>query len=114
LARQSSSFNSESCLDHQVEEPSMRISASIPLTLATVLLATVATMAPRPAAAGYNLPWCASYYENNVTSCAFTNYEQCFAAIAGPVGGHCYPNPAYPPQPYVERHRARSRVSSSH
>jgi hypothetical protein len=90
----------------QPEKRSMRISASIPLTFATMTLAASAAMAPRPAAAAYNLPWCANYYENNVTSCAFTSYAQCFATVAGPVGGHCTLNPAYPVHPpYVERHR---------
>jgi hypothetical protein len=84
----------------------MRISAPILLTFATATLAALAALAPRPAAAAYNLPWCANYYENNVRSCAFTSWEQCFASVAGPVGGHCTLNPAYPVHPpYVERHR---------
>jgi hypothetical protein len=87
----------------KLEKRSMRLSASIPLTFAIVTLAAVA---PRPAAAAHNLPWCANYYENNVTSCAFTSYHQCFAAVAGPVGGHCTLNPDYPVHPpYTERHR---------
>jgi Protein of unknown function (DUF3551) len=95
----------EVCPASQPENRSMRISASIPLTIATLALATAA-VAPRPAAAAHDLPWCASYYENNVTSCAFTSWEQCFATVAGPVGGHCTLNPAYPfRHPYVERHR---------
>jgi hypothetical protein len=98
--------NVESRLASQPEKRSMRISASIALTLATLMLA-VAAVAPRPAAAAWNLPWCANYYENNVRSCAFTSYEQCFATIAGPVGGHCTLNPAYPA--YVERHRVKAR-----
>jgi hypothetical protein len=84
-------------------ETSMRISASI--FLATVMLAAVAATPLRPAQAAWNLPWCANYYENNVTSCAFTSYAQCFATIAGPVGGHCTPNPTY----YIERHRGKPR-----
>lgn len=84
----------------------MRISASIPLTLAAVALAASAAMAPWSAAAAYDLPWCANYYESNAVSCAFTSWRQCFAAVAGPVGGHCTLNPAYPVHPpYTERHR---------
>lgn len=83
----------------------MRVSTRIALMPAAVLLATVAAVAPRPAAAAYNLPWCAYYYDNNVISCAFTSWEQCFATVAGPVGGHCTLNPAYPP--YVERRRGK-------
>jgi hypothetical protein len=86
----------------------MRI-ASPALLLATVTLASVAAMAPRPAAAAWNLPWCAHYYENNATSCAFTSYAQCFATVAGPVGGHCTPNPAFYDRPYLERHHGKRR-----
>jgi Protein of unknown function (DUF3551) len=94
----------------------MRISASIPssllkATFATVTLATLAAVAPLPAAAAYNLPRCANYHENNVRSCAFTSYQQCFATVAGPVGDHCTLNPAYPPRPYAERHRAKARIN---
>jgi hypothetical protein len=82
---------------------------------ATLFVATVVALAPRPAAAAYNLPWCATYYENSIRSCAFMSYEQCFATIAGPVGGVCTRNPAYPPRPpHVERHRVKPRVSRDH
>jgi hypothetical protein len=87
----------------------MRISASI--SLATLVLAAMAATAPLPAAAAWHLPWCANYYENNVTSCAFMSYEQCFATVAGPVGGHCMRNPAYyyRDRPYTERRHGRPR-----
>jgi hypothetical protein len=89
----------------------MRVSTRIALMPAAVLLAAVAAGTQHPAAAAYNLPWCAIYYEGNVTSCAYTSWEQCFATVAGPVGGHCTLNPAYPPPPpYGERHRGK-RVS---
>ncbi len=82
----------------------MRISAFVAL-----MLVTVAAFAPRPAAAAYNLPWCAMYYDSNAISCAFTSFAQCMATVSG-VGGHCIQNIRYPPPPpHVEPHRAKSR-----
>jgi hypothetical protein len=82
----------------------MRISAFVAL-----MLVTMAAFAPRPAAAGYNLPWCAQYYESNILSCAFTSYQQCMATVSG-VGGLCIQNFRYPPPPtYVEPHRVKSQ-----
>ena len=82
----------------------MRISAFI----ASILMAAAA-FALRPGVAGYNLPWCANYYDSNVVACSFTSFEQCMASVSG-VGGHCIQNMRYaPPPPYAEPHRAKSR-----
>jgi hypothetical protein len=75
---------------------------------AVLMLGTIAAFAPRPAAAGYNLPWCANYYDSNVIACSFTSFEQCMASVSG-VGGHCTQNILYPPRPpYAEPRRART------
>ena len=85
----------------------MRISAFV-----AAMLVTAAALAPRPAAADYNLPWCATYYNDLVTTCAFVSYAQCMATVSG-VGGHCTQNIRYPPHPpYAEPHRVRSRRAS--
>jgi Protein of unknown function (DUF3551) len=82
----------------------MRISA-----FAAVMLATVAAFTPRPAAAVYNLPWCATYYNSNVVACAFTSFQQCMATISG-VGGLCTQNILYPARPSdAEPHRVKSQ-----
>ncbi len=87
----------------------MRIAAFVAL-----MLGTMAAFAPRPAAAAYNLPWCATYYDSNVVACAFTSFEQCMTTISG-VGGLCTQNILYPPRaPYAEPHRAKSRRVSGH
>ncbi len=85
----------------------MRTSAFVALIL------TAAAFAPRPAVAGYNLPWCANYYDSNVVACSFTSFAQCMASVSG-VGGHCTQNFLYPPPPppYVEPHRAKPRRAS--
>jgi hypothetical protein len=92
------------------EERSMRISAFV----VALMLTTVTASAPRPAAAAYNLPWCATYYDSLAKSCAFTSFEQCMATVRG-VGGHCTQNllvPAKPP--YAERRRVKSRFAGVH
>jgi hypothetical protein len=87
----------------------MRISAFVAL-----MLGTMAAFAPRPAAAVYNLPWCATYYESNVTSCAFTSFEQCMVTVSG-VGGLCTQNILYSARaPYAPAHRAKSRRVPGH
>jgi hypothetical protein len=85
----------------------MRISAFVALALATMT-----TLASRPATAAYNLPWCATYYESNITSCAFTSFDQCMVTVRG-VGGLCTRNILYPPEPVTsEPHRGKpQRVS---
>jgi len=66
----------------------MRISAFVALALTTA-----AALAPRPATAAYNLPWCAQYQDASVIfSCAFYTREQCMATVSG-VGGFCMLNP---------------------
>jgi len=85
----------------------MRIAVYIAL-----MLGTMAAFAPRPAMAAYNLPWCATFYESNVTSCAFTSFEQCMVTVRG-VGGLCTQNILYGPRaPYAEPPRAKSRRTS--
>jgi len=86
----------------------MRISAFV-----TLIPITAAALAPRPAVAGYNLPWCATYYDSNVVACSFTSFEQCMASVSG-VGGLCTQNILYPPRPpYVDQpHRVKSRRAS--
>jgi uncharacterized protein DUF3551 len=70
-------------------------------------LATAAAFAPRPAAAAYNLPWCAQYYDRSaVRSCAFFTYEQCRTTMSG-IGGFCFRNPFGPPVAYGEPRRAK-------
>jgi hypothetical protein len=87
----------------------MRISAFVVLTLVTM-----SALASPPAAAAYNLPWCATYYDSNVVSCAFTSFEQCMASVSG-VGGLCTQNILYPPRPpYAEPHRVKSRPVSGY
>jgi hypothetical protein len=86
----------------------MRKSVLVALTL----MATAA-MAPRPAAAAYNYPWCATFYDpsRGMKSCSFTSYEQCMETISG-IGGICAVNPFYPPPPpYAERRRAKRHIA---
>jgi uncharacterized protein DUF3551 len=67
------------------------------LTLTALALTAATTLAPRPAAAAYNLPWCAQYFDKGaVRSCAFFSYEQCRETVNG-VGGWCFRNPFGPP-----------------
>jgi len=82
----------------------MRISRFVAL-----MLVTAAASAAQPAAAAYNLPWCATYYNNNVVACSFTSFEQCMASVSG-VGGHCTWNVLYPQRaPYPVSHGVKSR-----
>jgi hypothetical protein len=82
--------------------------------VALMMLGTMTAFAPRPAAAGYNLPWCATYYESNVTSCAFTSFEQCMVTVSG-VGGLCTQNILYSARaPYAPAHRAKLRHVPGH
>jgi len=84
----------------------MRISVFVALALATA-----AALAPRPAAAAYNLPWCAQLYDmSNVLSCAFYTREQCMATVSG-IGGFCMENPRLPRSPaaYYEPQRTKRR-----
>jgi len=87
----------------------MQISAFVAL-----VLVTVAAFAAQPAAAAYNLPWCAKYYDSNVVACSFTSFEQCMASVSG-VGGHCTQNILYPPRaPYAEPRQVKSRRVSGY
>ena len=82
----------------------MRISALV------LTLATAAAFAPRPAAAAYNLPWCAHYTDQSYAfSCAFYTFQQCLTTVSG-IGGSCIQNPRLPPPPpaaYYEPRRAK-------
>ena len=86
----------------------MRISAFV-----AMMLTAVVTFAPRSATAAYNLPWCAQYYDSNITSCAFTSYQQCMATISG-IGGLCIQNFRYAPHPPYAEPRAKTRRDSSY
>jgi uncharacterized protein DUF3551 len=58
-----------------------------------------ASLAQRPAAAAFNLPWCAQYSDRSgIRSCAFYTFQQCRATVSG-VGGYCFQNPWGPPIP---------------
>lgn len=84
----------------------MRISAVVALTLVTV-----AAFAPRPAAAAYNLPWCAFLSDSQTYSCAFTSLQECWATVLG-IGGFCRPNyrsGVYPPYPPAAEPRRTKR-----
>jgi hypothetical protein len=74
----------------------MRKSAFVALTLVAV-----AGFAPRPAAAAYDLPWCAFLTDIASYSCAYRSLEECWQTVLG-IGGFCRPNPRHalnPPQP---------------
>jgi hypothetical protein len=74
--------------------------AFTPLALAPVALAVVTAFAPRPAAAAYNYPWCAQYYDRSaIRSCSFASFEQCRETMNG-IGGFCFQNPFGPPPSY--------------
>jgi hypothetical protein len=65
------------------------------LGAAVVVTAAVVCVAPAPARAGVDPPWCArgfgnDYYEN----CGYYTWQQCMASVSG-VGGGCFPNPRY-------------------
>jgi hypothetical protein len=82
----------------------MRISAFVSL-----VLVAIAASAPRPAAAAYNLPWCAQYDYSNVLSCAFTSLDQCLTTVRG-VGGYCRQNFRYALNPpHAEPRHAKRR-----
>jgi hypothetical protein len=97
--------------DRQQEEASMRISAFVVLGLVTAAM-------PRPAAAAYNYPWCAQYYDRSgIFACSFATREQCMATISG-IGGNCIQNAGtlppyapyaayYEPRPAKHRHHAK-------
>ena len=80
--------------------------------LAVSAIVTAAALAPRPAAAAYNLPWCAQYYDRSaIRSCAFYTFEQCRETVNG-IGGLCFHNPFGPPAAYggnYEPRRAKRR-----
>ncbi len=77
-------------------------------TVAALALATVAlpTLAPLPAQAGIEYPWCVQYAESTVgaTNCGFVTLAQCAAAASGNAG-RCYENPAYPAVAKPKRQR---------
>ena len=81
-------------------------------TVAALALATLATLAlpslaPVPAQAGIEYPWCVQYSEKTVgaTNCGFVTLAQCAAAASGNAG-RCYENPAYPEAAKPKRPRA--------
>jgi hypothetical protein len=95
----------------------MRKSPSIALMPAALLIAAAA-LAPRPAAAAFDYPWCATFYDpsRGMKSCSFTSFDQCMATISG-LGGICSQNPRYvsAPPPVAERRRVKkSRLAGDH
>jgi hypothetical protein len=89
----------------------MRKSAFVAL-----MLVTVAAFAPRPAAAAYDLPWCAFLTDSATYSCAFTSLQDCWATVLG-IGGYCRPNYRYaqpPPAPVAEPRRTKRHNADSH
>jgi len=78
----------------------------------TVLALVAASAAPGPAAAAFNLPWCAQYFDrSDIRSCAFYTYQQCRATISG-IGGFCIQNPwvqPLPPDARLAPRRAKRR-----
>jgi hypothetical protein len=70
---------------------------AIALAPAWTLAAGLLLLAPRPAAAYYNLPWCAQYADSSYArTCAFVTYQACLATLGG-IGGYCFSNPSAPP-----------------
>jgi hypothetical protein len=63
------------------------------VSVAGALLALAAVQA-RPAAAEIYRPWCAQYFGNGWTTCAFDSYEQCMETARGN-GAYCEQNPWY-------------------
>lgn len=82
--------------------------------LAAILaaLAAPALLAPSPARANIEYPWCAAYGGDmgGASNCGFTTWEQCMATVSG-IGGSCEPNQFYHPQraPVRKRKRAEPR-----
>jgi hypothetical protein len=100
---------------HRTGGTYMRKSLSIVLMPAALLVAAAA-LAPRPAAAAFNYPWCATFYDSSLgmKSCSFSSYGQCMATISG-VGGICAQNPLYAsPPPYAEPRRAKKSHLADH
>ena len=63
------------------------------VSVAGALLA-LAVVEARPAAAEIHRPWCAQYFGNGWTTCAFDSYEQCMETARGN-GAYCERNPWY-------------------
>jgi hypothetical protein len=77
--------------------------------LAAVLaaLAAPALLAPSPARANIEYPWCAVYGGDagGASNCGFSTIEQCMATVSG-IGGSCEPNQFYhPPRTPVRKHK---------
>lgn len=78
--------------------------------LAAILaaLAAPALLAPSPARANIEYPWCAAYGGDmgGASNCGFTTWEQCMATVSG-IGGFCEPNQFYNPRAQAEPKRKR-------
>jgi len=89
----------------------MRKSAFVAL-----MAVTAVGMAPRPAAAAHDLPWCAFLSDSATYNCAFTSLQECWATVLG-IGGYCRPNYRYvqpPPPPEAAPRRTRRHNPDSH
>lgn len=79
------------------------------------LLAAALLLAPRPAGAAYNLPWCGQYFDMSLArTCSFPSYQACRETMTG-VGGYCFSNPAAPllPPPAVPYRREKPHRRAS-
>jgi Protein of unknown function (DUF3551) len=77
---------------------------------AWALAAGLLLFAPPPAAAYFNLPWCAQYADRSYArTCAFVTYQACVATLSG-IGGYCFSNPSpLPPPPAPAYRRPKPR-----
>jgi hypothetical protein len=82
-----------------------------------LMLATAAAFTPRPAAAAYDLPWCAFLTDSQTYSCAYTSLQECWASVLG-IGGYCRPNFRHPvpppPPPEAAPRRTKRHNTDSH
>lgn len=73
----------------------------------------VLMLAPAPARAEIEYPWCAQYggglEGSNGTNCGFSTWKQCWDTVAGGRIGDCYENPRYVGAAAPVRHKKRYR-----
>ncbi|HXD46875.1 MAG TPA: DUF3551 domain-containing protein [Pseudolabrys sp.] len=70
-------------------------------------------LAPAPAQAEIEYPWCAIYggglEGSNGTNCGFSTHQQCWDTVAGGRIGDCFENPRYTGAAAPARHKKRHR-----
>jgi len=90
----------------------IRISIIALLVIATALLSETRASNAQSA---YSYPWCAIYGGGNsgggggVTSCYFTNWQQCMTTLSG-IGGLCVESPYYHAQPTPPPHGVSGKL----